>query len=213
MSEEKGAELARPKTDGASDNPPATAQGDGGKGASRRDMILEVAERLARHSGYNGFSFRDIAAEVGVKSASVHYHFPTKADLVAALLRRYRQRELEQLGPPEEPGAMLRLIALFREGLADGRGMCLAGHLGAGGAALPDPVRREILEFFEYLIAWTATALGDVDDQRTGAEAVVSGLEGAMMVAMNLGDPTLYDRAATRLLEAAKGQPWRSAKA
>lgn len=179
---------------------------------NRRQQILDVAERLARTGGYNGFSFRDIAAEVGVKSASVHYHFPTKGDLAVALISRFRLKTLDALGPAEEPGSMLRLIGVFREALADGQGICLAGHLGAGCQPLPDPVRAELTLFFCDLIEWSATCLGETGDDRSGAEAVIAGLEGAMMVSINMEDPGVFDRAATRLLDAAKGQPWRSSK-
>ena len=65
---------------------------------SKVDEILDVAEALVQTRGYNGFSFRDVAAAVGVKSSSVHYHFPTKADLGATLARRYRERFLDKLG-------------------------------------------------------------------------------------------------------------------
>ena len=50
--------------------------------------IMDAAERRMRIGGFNGFSFREIAADVGVKSASVHYHFPTKENLAAAVTRR-----------------------------------------------------------------------------------------------------------------------------
>ena len=66
--------------------------------ATRATEILDAAEGFARQTGYNGFSFRDIAAEIGIKSASVHYHFPTKGDLGAALARRYAERFFERLG-------------------------------------------------------------------------------------------------------------------
>lgn len=48
--------------------------------------ILNVAERLAQTRGYNGFSYADIAAQLGVTKASLHYHFPSKAELGRALM-------------------------------------------------------------------------------------------------------------------------------
>ncbi len=66
--------------------------------ATKAIEILDAAERFARQAGYNGFSFRDVAAEVGIKSASVHYHFPTTGDLGAALAGRYADRFFERLG-------------------------------------------------------------------------------------------------------------------
>ena len=50
-----------------------------------REAILEAAKRTAQAHGYSGLNFRELAAEVGIKGASIHYHFPTKADLGAAV--------------------------------------------------------------------------------------------------------------------------------
>ena len=58
----------------------------------RRDRILDAAERMARRGGYHGFSFREVAAAVGVKSASIHHHFPTKEDMATELATRYVER-------------------------------------------------------------------------------------------------------------------------
>src|ERR1051326_5309076 len=57
--------------------------------ATTADRILDVAERLVQTRGFNGFSYADIAVEVGITKASLHYHFPTKADLGRALVLRY----------------------------------------------------------------------------------------------------------------------------
>jgi TetR/AcrR family transcriptional repressor of nem operon len=182
-----------------------------GRGGGRRDEILDIAERLARRGGYNGFSFRDIASAVGVKSASVHYHFPTKMDLVTALVERYTQRFVAGLGPASEPGALLRLIAAYREAVEGADRMCLCGVLGAELTALPEPVRDAVREFFDATVAWTSQGLEEESGDRTGGETLVSGLEGALIAARAMGDPALFDRVAARLLDAAKGQPWRSA--
>ncbi len=71
---------------------------------SRADEILDFAEREMRKNGFDAVSFRDIANAIGIKSASVHYHFPTKADLSAGVTSRYAQRFLDALGPPDAPG-------------------------------------------------------------------------------------------------------------
>jgi TetR/AcrR family transcriptional repressor of nem operon len=60
--------------------------------SEKASEIMDAAERRIRTSGYNGFSFRQIAADVGVKSSSVHHHFPTKPALAAAVARRYTDR-------------------------------------------------------------------------------------------------------------------------
>ena len=55
----------------------------------RANTILDIAERRMRQTGYNAVSYRDIASEIGIKSASLHYHFPKKEDLGIALVERY----------------------------------------------------------------------------------------------------------------------------
>ena len=62
-------------------------RGRGDAGTATR--ILDVAERLAQVRGFNGFSYADIAAEVGITKAALHYHFASKADLGEALISRY----------------------------------------------------------------------------------------------------------------------------
>ena len=75
---------------------------------ARRSTVSETAERLMdlaeahiRNAGYGGFSFRDLAAESGIKSASAHHHFPTKATMAAAVARRYGDRFLAARSAPE----------------------------------------------------------------------------------------------------------------
>lgn len=174
----------------------------------RRSQILDIAERMARRGGYNGFSFREIAAEAGVKSASVHYHFPTKAGLATALCERYTRRFLEGLGPPTERGALLRLIGAYRAALREEERMCLCGVFGAEIDALPEVLAHAVRGFFSETVAWTAAALGEPEGERTGAETLVAGLEGAMITARALGDPDAFDRMAARLLDAARGRGW-----
>src|SRR5580700_12212203 len=67
--------------------------------------ILDVAERLVQVRGFNGFSYADIAAELQVTKAALHYHFATKADLGEALISRYAARFLQALAEVDTGGA------------------------------------------------------------------------------------------------------------
>ena len=101
-----------------------------------RSKILDVAETRIRVTGYNGFSFRDIAADVGIKSASVHYHFPTKADLGVKVMHGYTERLLEYLGDPEDNNVsakalLQRYIDRYHQCLIKDKAMCLACMMGA----------------------------------------------------------------------------------
>ena len=168
----------------------------------RRERILDAAERLARHGGYYGFSFRDVAAGVGVKSASIHHHFPTKEDLATALASRYRARFLDSLGDPGDSGALDRLVAGYRAATGADDQMCLCGLLGAEADALPAVVGEAVQGFFRANVDWPARALQG-DETQTRAETLIAGLTGVLVIARNLGDANLFDRVAGRLVAAA----------
>ena len=91
--------------------------------------ILDVAERLAQTRGYNGFSYADIAAQLGVTRASLHYHFPSKAELGRALVERYRGlfgAALDAIAKQAEEahGNLKRYVRLYYSVLSNER-MCL----------------------------------------------------------------------------------------
>lgn len=83
---------------------------------STRDQLLDAAVAMLQRVGFVSFSFRDLAAQVGIRSASIHYHFPTKADLGLALVARARQRrqEHEQQLAADYPDEGDRLLAVGR---------------------------------------------------------------------------------------------------
>ncbi|MBT0959413.1 TetR/AcrR family transcriptional regulator [Alphaproteobacteria bacterium KMM 3653] len=163
-------------------------------------LILDSAERTARQGGFNSFSFRDIAAEIGIKSASVHYHFPTKEALGEALAERYTERFLAALGEPEAqaPQDMLRrYVALYGSALKEDGLMCLCGMFGAEIAHLPDGVARKTRAFFERNMAWLQ-AVYAADGLAEGAAFqraahMIATLEGAMILARSMGEDRLFD--------------------
>ena len=127
------------------------------KDISRTD-ILDAALALLHGRGYQGFSFRDLAAEIGISSASLHHHCATKGDLCAAVVLRYRDglnRRLAALAAEHDDWSRRwRLTAaLFTRG---GRAGDLLGALAAGFATLPLPVRQEVVLLHSNLTGWLA---------------------------------------------------------
>ena len=164
---------------------------------SARDRILDAAEARARSSGYNGFSFRDLA-DVGVKSASVHYHFPTKGDLAEALTWRYVDRARDILGDPNglRPDAAIeRMTMLFRTALVRDDKMCLCGLFAAERDALPAPVAAAVAAFFTMALGFLRESMGEQWNGET-PEMVIARLEGALLLARSLRDPSLFEKAA-----------------
>lgn len=164
--------------------------------SDRREAILDVAEKRIRANGYGGFSFREIASDVGIKSASVHYHFPTKSDLAVAVAKRYRERFAEALEVAERQG-VARVEAwreLFDDALTQDGLMCLCGILAVEGASLPAEVAREARAFLEF-------GMASLDEVRPGEGArILSQLEGAMLIARSAGDPSVFARATDDLV-------------
>ncbi|GAB5471719.1 MAG: TetR/AcrR family transcriptional regulator [Rhodospirillales bacterium] len=169
---------------------------------------MAAAEAMIRARGYNAFSFREVAESVGVKSASVHYHFPSKADLGAAVVRAYTESFLAALGDPlateTDPRALLaRYVAAYRKALIDQDLMCLCGMLGAEIAALPASVSQETRRFFELHIDWLVQVYGrqglSAEAARRRALTTISTLEGAMILSRSLDDLSVFDEAAATI--------------
>lgn len=173
--------------------------------ADTEEKILDLAETLIRQNGYNGFSFRDIASGVGVKSSSVHYYFPTKADLGARVARRYTDRFLDLLGDPGEPARpaealISKLQQEFARSLGQDGQMCLCGILAAESSGLPDAVVSEARAFFDRTGAWLTQGLRQSewgaglpdDDLSRQSLAILAQLEGAMLIAKVQGRPDVF---------------------
>ena len=181
--------------------------------ADTASRILDVAERLVQSRGFNGFSYADIASELKISKASLHYHFPDKASLGEALIGRYAARFADALGVidrdgDDAPAKLESYVAIYADVLRDRR-MCLCGMLAAEYDTLPKPMRDAIIAFFDENEAWLTGVLEQGQEEgalrRTGspvdeAQTIVSGLEGALLIARPYGDVARFQAAASRLL-------------
>ncbi len=175
--------------------------------------ILDIAERLVQSRGFNGFSYADIASELGITKASLHYHFPGKAELGESLIRRYSARfgeALVEIDGRQAP-ALEKLRAycdLYRVVLRSER-MCLCGMLAAEYETLPTAMRDAVVVFFDENQGWLANLLGDgraTDDLHfTGspdeaAHEIIAALEGAMLVSRPYQNTAVLDSVAKRVV-------------
>ena len=183
--------------------------------AGTDQKILDVAERLVQTRGFNGFSYADIAQALHVTKASLHYHFPGKADLGQQLIQRYELNFLAALeridaGGRDAADKLRRYAALYEDVLRDNR-MCLCGMLAAEYATLPKPMRDDMRHFFDANERWLAAVLADGRKSKalrfTGspaeaARSLMSALEGAMLIARSYGDVERFRIAAEWALKA-----------
>ncbi|MGA2079515.1 MAG: TetR/AcrR family transcriptional regulator [Holophaga sp.] len=163
--------------------------------------ILDAAEALAQTCGFNGFSYADVAGRLGVTKPSLHYHFPSKADLGRALIVRYHGRfaqELERIDreTPEPPARLRRYVDLYHQVLRNDR-LCLCGMFAAEYATLPGPMQEALRAFFDGNVTWLAGVLeagrrsGQFQFQgepRGRADLLLSTLEGALLIARAYND-------------------------
>jgi TetR/AcrR family transcriptional regulator, transcriptional repressor for nem operon len=175
--------------------------------------ILDVAEQLVQDRGFNGFSYADVAAELQITKPSLHYHFASKADLGAALIARYAARFTQALAAvdtsaTDAPAKLDGYARLYLQVLSQRR-MCLCGMLAAEYRTLPAAMQEAVIGFFDQNETWLQRVLeqGQADGnlQFTGsardtARMILSGLEGAMLVARPYGDITRFQAAAASLL-------------
>ncbi|HKV11065.1 MAG TPA: TetR/AcrR family transcriptional regulator [Thermoanaerobaculia bacterium] len=178
-----------------------------------RDLILDVAQELLQTRGFNAFSYQDIADRVGIRKASIHYHFAGKEELGVALVDRFRRggrawaRQLAAKGasPREKLEA---IFDYFRGIVLQGTKICAYGILSAEYNALPEGMRAGIQDFHADHVRWLTDvlaagreagvfqAVGTPEDQ---AMLVAAALQGAVQLARTAGDTGRYEATVEQL--------------
>lgn len=177
------------------------------------DRILDAAEELVATRGLNAMSYADISERVGITTASLHYHFPSKADLVRALVERYSLRFFAGLDALEATGAdpaeLVRGYADVYAGVLSRGRMCLCGMLASDYATLPSEAQDDVAAFFARNEQWlerviregiASGALTESASPLDAARALLAGLEGAMLVSRPFEGTARFDAIAAALL-------------
>jgi len=171
------------------------------------DSLQDAAEIAMRSRGYHGVSFRELADDVGIKSASVHYHFPQKEDLAVALVARYAETffaDLDKRAGSASSSQLLRTFCdVYRSALERSERACLCGMFGAESCGLPKPVANAVGAFFEANMVWIGRTLPKglaPRTRRTRSAQILAALQGGMMIATTLKDLSLFDDVVKRVL-------------
>lgn len=177
------------------------------------ERILDIAERLVQTRGFSNFSYADIAKELAITTASLHYHFRGKAELGQALIARYAERFDDALrridDEASDPRAKLEAYAELYAGVLAGKRMCMCGILAAEYQTLPQPMRRAVIDFFDENQRWLTQVIEEGRSDGTlaftgspeeVAQSILSTLEGAMLVARPYGDLDRFNATARQLL-------------
>ena len=168
-----------------------------------REAILSAARNIAQSQGYNGLNFRDLAQAVGIKAASIYYHFPSKADLGVAVAKRYWEdgaAALETISQetPDPLQALHRFPEIFRRSLEADNRLCLGSFVGAETDNLPTEMTQEIQAFAEVNVAWikkllVAAKVSKPKESEVRARAIFSAVAGAQLMARSRSDISLFD--------------------
>jgi TetR/AcrR family transcriptional regulator, transcriptional repressor for nem operon len=178
-----------------------------------RTTLLESAEQAARQRGFDAFSYADLARDVGIKTASIHYHFPRKADLASSMIERYARRFLESLTQIERDHAIAAArvrayLRVYRDALADGTQLCLCVAFSAGRDSLADPVLDQLTQFHADSTTWLTgvfeagrqdASIAGISDPVLEARACLALVEGAQLGARAAKSVTPFDQAVAAL--------------
>ncbi len=164
---------------------------------------MAAARRTAQAHGYSGLNFRDLADEVGIKAASIYHHFPSKADLGAAVAKRYWEdiaAHLEAMlaETPDPVRCLRRYSDVFRRSLESGNRMCLCSFMAAEHDDLPEAVKKEVQTFADVNVAWlskvlSAAAVVTSGESEQRARAIFAAIAGAQLMARSRSDISLFD--------------------
>ena len=181
--------------------------------ADKRGEIEKVATQAIKREGFRSMSFRTLADEVGVKSSSVHYHFPTKEDLAEAVIRSYTQAFGDALKAIDHSeSSLVGKIDAFNElfaAVVAHDDICLCGMMAAEVSSLNDSARAALKDFFRTSEGWLenvfeahASELDSPLSAKELARVFLAGLEGATLIdRVDSGDDRLAAyRALTRAL-------------
>lgn len=164
------------------------------------EHIMDVAKELIQTYGYNGFSYADIAERIGIRKATIHYHFPNKSYLAKSAVARYREDFRHKLKyidqQTNDPHRKIEMyVHIYRNVLEDNDNICLCGMLAAEFPTLPEDVCQEVQGFFLENQEWLANVIKSLreleianlkestDSVQDDAWLLLSGLEGAMLMA------------------------------
>jgi TetR/AcrR family transcriptional repressor of nem operon len=179
-----------------------------------RARLVSAAMQLFWEKGYNSTSIADVLQTAKVNSGSLYHFFPSKADLLAAVLDRYRDGIRPMLIEPAWSGVtdpierIFALLARYRKSLLDTQCFygCPIGSLALELHEPDEPVRRRLAENFNAWIDAIEACLQDAParlprtlERRELATFVLTTMEGGVMQARTFRDIWYFDAAVAQL--------------
>jgi len=190
--------------------------------SNTREQLEDRAEDYIRSGGFSSFSFRDLAKDLGIKSASVHYHFPTKSDLGTAVANRYNQRFKDALPDPDASNQstdelIRHYIRMFHSEMMQANKICLCAVLSVERATLSDDMKAALEAFYVLNLDWLTRVFSSQKPDAAlphpqahqRACQILSTLQGALIGAWAMQDPAYFENSARGLYKDVFGKPLR----
>jgi len=175
-----------------------------GTAMSTAEQIVDIAQELVQKGGFQAFSYRDISARLGIRTASIHYYFPTKALLAEAVVNRVLLDFKQALDDIDTAAAdpddkLAKFCEIFLATFGEGDRLCPMCMLATGQETIPAPVRQGVREFWQGAESWlqalieTGQRQGRFRDDIVAAaasRAILASVEGGMVAARAMEDRT-----------------------
>lgn len=176
---------------------------------SKREELVHVADGLIKSRGYNAFSYHDLSETVGIKTASIHYHFKTKSDLGVAVIHEELEilKDLINRYATKSPIENLeRFMTIYSKILKEGN-VCLVGSLTTDLNTVEPNMQQALKEFSTKVLEWVGGFLdkgrqvGDFHFKgtpRARALMLITNMLGMVQLA-RLTDPSDFELVKTTL--------------
>ncbi|MDX8568247.1 TetR/AcrR family transcriptional regulator [Elizabethkingia sp. HX XZB] len=128
-----------------------------------REKIILLGDNLIRKKGYNAFSFGDISKKLGIKNASIHYHFTTKTTLVIAIIQKHHillekfKRRIANENPLQK---LIQFLSVYAVAKSEGR-ISILGSLSNDYYSFEPEVQAELKILTDNTLNWLTDTLKD----------------------------------------------------
>lgn len=177
--------------------------------SQKANEIAACTRRLLTTGGYKSFSYADIADIVLIRKASIHHHFPSKAELVRTVVTQYREEARAGMAALDAHlndvlAELKAYVDYWSECIKEGASsFCICVMLAVELPTLPAEIAKEVSGHFHDLSDWLTSLLqkgerdGVVKLQDTAAveaKAFMATVHGAMLAARAFDNPALFQQ-------------------
>lgn len=180
-----------------------------------RENIIELGDHLLREKGYNAFSYADISKQLAIRNAAIHYYFPSKADLVAAIIDRHLQHFADfkvTISGKKPMDKITMFLDTYTKTQEQGM-ICIVGTMASNWNSCDETLQEKVREFADGVLTWLKEILQDGLDKGIFAFKELPGTRALLMVTnmlavvqlMRISGPQVFQVVKKAILDGLKG--------